>query len=275
MKILASLCLPLLAATAPLLAQSPSPTPASAEIMILGTYHFGNPGLDLHNMKAENVLTPERQQELDDIAARLAKFKPTKIAVEALSDRPDYSSQKYTEFTPEKLTTNPDERVQIAYRLAHRLGQKTVYAIDEQSDTIDYFPFDKVQAYAKAHQQTAALDRMQDKVEKKVKAEEAAQKTTPIRLLLAQMNEPAQVRADHDEFYNGLLAFGDQKEQPGADLNAAWYLRNAKIFAKLTQIAQPGDRVLVVFGAGHAFWLRHFAEQTPGFSLAESKEFLR
>ena len=58
-------------------------------------------------------------------------------------------------------------------------------------------------------------------------------------------------------------------------MNAAWYLRNAKIFAKLTQIAQPGDRVLVVFGAGHAFWLRHFAEQTPGFSLAEPKEFLR
>ncbi len=29
----------------------------------------------------------------------------------------------------------------------------------------------------------------------------------------------------------GVLAFGDQKEQPGADLNAAWYLRNAKIFA--------------------------------------------
>ncbi len=55
------------------------------------------------------------------------------------------------------------------------------------------------------------------------------------------MNEPAQVRADHDEFYDGLLACGDQKEQPGADLNAAWYPRNAKIFAKLTQIAQHTD----------------------------------
>ncbi len=55
-----------------------------------------------------------RQRELDDIAARLAKFKPTRIAIEALSDRLDYSSQKYTEFTAEKLSTNPDERVQIA-----------------------------------------------------------------------------------------------------------------------------------------------------------------
>ncbi len=75
--------------------------------MILGTYHFGNPGMDLHNMKAENVLTPDRQQELDDIAARLAKFKPTRIAIEALSDRPDYSSQKYTEFHARETNHQP------------------------------------------------------------------------------------------------------------------------------------------------------------------------
>ncbi|MEO5719210.1 MAG: DUF5694 domain-containing protein [Chthoniobacterales bacterium] len=272
MKMLALLCLRLLAAS-PLLAQSP--TPAPAQVMILGTYHFGNPGLDLHNMKAENVLTPERQKELDDLAARLAKFQPTRIAIEAVSERPDYCSRKYTEFTPEKLTSNPEERVQITYRLAHRLGQKNIYGIDEASDTIDYFPFEKVEASAKAHEQAALLAHLQEKVEKKVKAVETAQKSTPIRLLLAQMNEPTAVRADHDEFYYGLLALGNQKEQPGADLNAAWYLRNAKIFAKLTQIARPGDRILLVFGAGHSFWLRHFVENTPGYTVAEPNPYLR
>jgi hypothetical protein len=59
------------------------------------------------------------------------------------------------------------------------------------------------------------------------------------------------------------------------DLNAAWYHRNAKIFAKLTQIARPGDRVLVVFGSGHAFWLRHLAQNTPGFTLVEPNGYLR
>jgi hypothetical protein len=104
---------------------------------------------------------------------------------------------------------------------------------------------------------------------------ETAQKTTPIRLLLADINEPARVRSDHQQFYYGLLPLGDQKDQPGADLNAAWYHRNAKIFAKLTQIARPGDRVLVVFGSGHAFWLRHLAQNTPGFTLAEPNDYLR
>ena len=265
----------LLAAVGSLHAQSPTPSPAPVEVMILGTYHFGNPGLDLHNMKADNVLTPERQGELAELAARLAKFKPTKIAVEASSTQPDYRTKSYQEFTPEKLNTDPDERVQIGYRLAHQLGQKTIYGIDEQSDTIDYFPFDKVQSYAKSHDQSATLDRIQAEVEKQMKAQEAAQKTTPIRLLLAKMNEPTEIRANHDAFYYGLLALGDVKEQPGAELNAAWYLRNAKIFAKLTQVAKPGDRILVIFGAGHAFWLRQLAENTPGFRVAEPNEFLR
>lgn len=267
-----NICISLLAATT-IFAQSP--TPAPVQVMILGTYHFGNPGLDLHNMKSENVLTAARQKELEDIAIRLAKFNPTKIAVEARSDRPDFSTQKFADFTPQKLSTDPDERTQIAFRLAQRLGHKNVYGVDEQSDTIDYFPFGKVEAYAKAHNQVGTLARMHEDVEKNMKVMEAAQKTTPIRLLLADMNEPARVRSDHQQFYYGLLVLGDQKNQPGADLNAAWYQRNAKIFAKLTQIARPGDRILVVFGAGHAFWLRHLAQNTPGYTLVEANDYLR
>jgi hypothetical protein len=269
---ISNVCIFLLAATT-VFAQSP--TPAAVQVMILGTYHFGNPGLDLHNMKSENVLTPGRQKELEDIATRLAKFNPTKIAVEARSDRPDLSTQKFADFTPQKLTTDPDERAQIAFRLAQRLGHKNVYGIDEQSDTIDYFPFDKVEAYAKAHNQAGTLARMHGDAEKTIKEMEAAQRITLIRLLLADINESNRIRSDHDQFYYGLLGLGDQKEQPGADLNAAWYHRNAKIFAKLTQIARPGDRVLVVFGSGHSFWLRHFAQNTPGFTLAEANDYLR
>ncbi|MEO6970210.1 MAG: DUF5694 domain-containing protein [Chthoniobacterales bacterium] len=258
-----------------LAAQTPVPPPPPIQVMVLGTYHFGNPGLDLHNMKVDSVLTPARQAELEDVAARLAKFNPTKIATEALSDRADFGVNKFAEFTLQKLTTNPDERVQIAFRLARRLDLKTVYGIDEQSDTIDYFPFDKVETYARTHGQTAALARLQDGVEQMVKQMEAAQKSKPIRLMLADQNEPATIQSGHENFYYGLLTFGDQKAQPGAELNAGWYQRNAKIFSKLAQIARPGDRVLVVFGSGHSFWLRHFVQNTPGFELVEPNQYLR
>jgi hypothetical protein len=77
--------------------------------MVLDTYHFGNPDQHLHNMKPDNVLTPGKQAELADVAARLARFKPTKIAVEAVSERADLGGGKIQGFTPDALTKDPDE----------------------------------------------------------------------------------------------------------------------------------------------------------------------
>ena len=259
----------------PILVAHAETNPAPIEVMILGTYHFGNPGQDLHNAKVDDVRTPEKQAELADVAARLAKFKPTKIAVEALSDRPDLAYAKYETFEPAMLTQNPDERVQIGFRLARNIGQKTVYAIDEQSDTIDYFPYGKVDAFAKEHGQGALLARLHGNVEAMIKEMESAQNATPVRLMLARMNDPARIASDNRDFYYALLQVGDQKAQPGADLNGGWYLRNAKIFAKLRQVAKPGDKIVVVFGGGHAYWLRHFVQNTPGFKLVEPGNFLR
>src|SRR5207244_12843466 len=219
MRILANACLAAFLSTN-LLAQSPTPAPARIQVMVLGTYHFDNPGQDLQNMKVDSVLTPAKQAELSDVASRLAKFNPTKIAVEALSDRTDFVTNKFDGFTAEKLNKDPDERTQIAFRLAHQLGQKSVYGIDEQSNTIDYFPFDKVDTYAKAHQQSAALGRMQEKVAEMIKQMEAAQKTKTVRLMLADVNDPARVLSDHQNFYYALLSLVNGKEQPGAALNA-------------------------------------------------------
>jgi Family of unknown function (DUF5694) len=252
-----------------------APSPDPIQVMILGSYHMGNPGQDLHNAKVDDVRTPAKQAELADVAARLARFKPTKIAVEANPERADFGYAKYESFTPEMLTQKTDERVQIGFRLAHKLGLKIVYAIDEQSETVDYFPFDKVEAYAREHGQAELLARLHAGVEAQMKSLESAQKTTPIRLLLANMNDPARLTKDNNAFYYGLLSLGDQTVQPGADLNAAWYLRNAKIFAKLTQVAKPGDRIIVLFGAGHAYWLRQLVQNTPGFVLVEPNKFLR
>jgi hypothetical protein len=245
------------------------------QVLILGTYHFDNPGLDLHNMKTDDVRTPAKQAELADVAARLARFNPNKIAVEAVSDRDDLTTKKFDAFALETLTKDSDERAQIAFRLARKLGHKSVYGIDEQSDKIDYFPYDKVQDYAKTHGKTAQLDALNAQVGAIMNKMEADQKTKSVREMLLSQNQPDRIDADHRNFYYALLPLGDRNTQPGADLNGYWYLRNAKIFAKLAQIVKPGDRILVTFGAGHCYWLRHFVRNTPGFALVEPSDYLR
>jgi hypothetical protein len=51
---------------------------ARTQVMPVGTYHFSNPGKDIHNVKAIDVLTAERQRELGKVIAALAKFAPTR-----------------------------------------------------------------------------------------------------------------------------------------------------------------------------------------------------
>lgn len=246
------------------------------EVMVLGTYHFGNPGLDLNNMKADDVTKPARQAELKAIAAALAEFRPTKILVEAQPKTPDLSDPAYARFTPAMLASDRNETVQIGYRLAHRLGHKAVYAIDEQpgEGEPDYFPFGKVADWAKERGKDEQLGRMMAAGAAITAEMEEMQKTKSIGEILLERNRP-ETTAREQTIYYDFLRFGDADRQPGAELNAMWYMRNAKIFGKLMQVAAPGDRLLVVYGSGHNYWLRHFAGTTAGYVNVDPLPFLQ
>ena len=71
-----------LAAAMPALAQQPSAEEpaqpaARAEVLVLGVYHMANPGKDIFNMKADDVLAPKRQAEIAQLIEVLKKFHPT------------------------------------------------------------------------------------------------------------------------------------------------------------------------------------------------------
>ena len=256
------------------LAQTPDPEPI--EVMVLGTYHMGNPGQDLHNARIDPVTTPAKQAELEAVAEALARFQPTAIAIERVArNASDMLDHRYPDFTPADLLTNPDERVQLGYRLAHRLGLERVYAIDEQDrdGQPSYFPFEDVQSWAEANGRSGALGAMSERVGAMVADMEARQRTTTVGGLLRWMNTPERTASDQ-AFYTALLAFGAGDAQPGAVLNGRWYTRNAVIFARLMQTARPGDRIVVIYGAGHGYWLREFARTTPGFRLVEANDYL-
>lgn len=269
LAVLAALALP----TA-VLAQVPAPEPV--EVMILGTYHMANPGADLHNARIESVTTPEKQAQLEAVAQGLARFRPTAVAVERVA--PDQSTlldPRYPAFTPADLLTNANERVQIAYRLAHHQGLTRVYAIDEQDrdGQPSYFPFEDVQTWVEANGASERLAAMHGEIAAMIADLERRQATETIGQLLAGMNTPEQVMADQ-AFYAGLMTFGAGDDQPGAVLNSRWYARNAQIFARLLQVARPGDRIVVLYGAGHNYWLRQMVETMPGFRPVEPADYL-
>ena len=76
------------------------------------------------------------------------------------------------------------------------------------------------------------------------------------------------------DFYYALSKFDQGEEQPAAELQAYWFMRNAKIWSKLLDVTEPGDKVVVIYGAGHKFWLDHMADHTDGFVRIDPARYL-
>lgn len=246
------------------------------EVMVLGSYHFGNPGKDVNNQKVDSVLVPKKQAELEALARALLTYRPTKVMVEMESSAADLALPLYRSFTLDRLKTEANEIEQIGFRVAKMAGHADVYGIDEQpaEGEPDYFPYDKLQEAEAKFGQKGWIDAANASFKPRFEAFEANQKVQSVGQLLFQINNAKQIR-DERFFYYGVLDIGDTNAQAGADLNAMWYLRNAKIFAKLMHVAKPGDRVLVVYGGGHSYWLRHFAAETPGYKFVDPAPYLK
>src|SRR5205085_1162806 len=108
---------PAAAAAPPTALSDASCGPGSAKMMILGTYHFNNPGLDSRNLEADDVLSARRQRELEDLANRLLRFAPTKVMVEApYRDAGTIAAYRQYLLGTHKLSRNETE--QIGFRVA-------------------------------------------------------------------------------------------------------------------------------------------------------------
>jgi len=64
-------------------------------------------------------------------------------------------------------------------------------------------------------------------------------------------------------------------EYPGAEMAANWYGRNLKIAANLSHASSQGDRVLVIYGAGHIPVLEHVLDLMPDVDVVDPLAHLR
>src|SRR2546430_10594689 len=125
--------------------------PLLVKVMIVGVFHMSNPGHDIHNLKADDVLAPGRQAEIEAVTAALAKFRPTKVAAEWPAD---LVAERYPKYLAGTLPPSRNEVVQLGFRLAKTAGLKTADGIDVDGD----FPYRELDEWAKAHGKSALLE---------------------------------------------------------------------------------------------------------------------
>ncbi|WP_312909522.1 DUF5694 domain-containing protein [Natronosalvus caseinilyticus] len=271
---------------------TPWPTPEShqVEVMILGSYHMDNPGLDSVNIDADDVLTPTRQAELRALVERLSDWQPDGIALERPFDSIEAVNERYDEYRIGERQYDREERfssphsmrdgtttecrsevVQIGFRLADALGHDRVRAVDEHPDRSRYAddPFWEraVESDRKTATELPSPDAVVDQWGRQL-----AENTIPA--YLAWLNHESQLRFNHDHMFDsGIRSTGDGFGSPLALVN--WYDRNLRMVHHCWRTLNAGDeRLLFIVGNGHVRVLRHLFEEAPMFCPVSPLEYL-
>jgi hypothetical protein len=257
---------------APAKLQQPDPpksTDARAEVLVLGVYHMANPGRDVFNMQADDVLAPKRQTELTQLMDILKKFQPTKIAIEA--DMYGKRRQEYSDYLAGKHTLSRNEIEQIGFRLAKELGHKNIYPVDADGE----FPYQRFMNYAKSSGRSKEVEALMSEVGVMVKSEGEYLASHTVLETLLYMNADSKVAADVG-FYYRQAHFGEPGDWAGADLVSDWFRRNMRIYSNIVGLVDsPNERVLVIYGAGHLGWLQQNFSSDPSFRLRKLAEFAK
>lgn len=240
------------------------------KVLVVGTFHMDYPGLDAYKTAEEDkidVLKEPKRSEVTQLVEYIKKFKPNKIAIEAYDSW--NATEKLKQYKNGEHRDKRDERFQLAIRIANELELDTLYAIDSGSMADDLEKIDS--SYAK----TLFKDfdfQSEDPFEKYYKDWfEQEDKIIPKVNLLDYFSH-INSKESHQYGY-GVYLVGDFKldHLRGADIISSWwYNRNLRIFRKLQKITQsPNDRILVIFGNGHASILRQLLEASPEYEFVE------
>lgn len=239
-----------------------------AQVLIVGTWHFANPGLDLHNIQSDDVLGTARQKEIHAAALALETFAPNKVFVE----RPEAAvAEPFAAYRARKLPLEQqrNEVVQFGFRIALQRKLDRVYGIDMPGE----FPMDPVAKWANENGRSKQFGMLMQRAGTMVQASTERLKTQSIGAVLRAINTPEAI-AEGQSLYLELLRYGADKTQPGAELNAAWQRRNYLICARLLQNLQAGDRAIVFFGQGHAHALQRCIVEAPDVELVQANDYL-
>jgi hypothetical protein len=277
----AALCIgaPLRAQDAPARPDFLGLTQPRAAVLLLGTFHFDYPDLDVEKPGHRvDVATLELQRQIDEVVERLAAYRPTRIAVEARVERQGRLDSLYHAYLDGRWELGRSEVYQLGFRLARRLGHDRVWAVDtERHDLfVDL-------ARSSLEPRSAELFATDSAWRGRFRALSAWEDSTwaagggTLRELFLRKNDPDRIRVGHMAYSVGFFRFdGEEGGYLGADFVSGWYNRNLRIFRNLQRITRgPEERLLLIIGSGHLPILRFVVEHSPEYVLEEVGDYLR
>lgn len=262
-------------------AQSPVPTKTKKEALLLGTFHFHNPGADVVKTKAFDILNEGSQQQLEVLAGKIREFNPDKIFVEwpfETQHELDSLYQLYLEgryFDNDSLSSfhRKNEIFQLAFRAAKKSGLNRVFAIDYR-DT--QFPFDSLMAVIAQNGQSG----LQAEIERGIQEfttgfDSRIEAGDSLLELMYYLNSP-EMRDKSNKFHTEIpLLAGGKDNFIGPFLASEWQRRNLYMWSLALKSMEPDDsRMVLLLGASHAAMIKEYIDNSEAWSAVELKEIM-
>jgi hypothetical protein len=252
------------------------------EILIIGTFHFENPGADLAKTDKFNVMTPAVQQELETITNKIGKFGADKYFVEWPYNRQNKLDTLYQQYKDnslfaylQKTVKDTSERENEIYQLAFRAAKKSktskVYGIDVNMG----LPFDSMMVAIEKAGQTALKNEIFARLKILETEENARRKKFTLTQLLLMNNTPEYRKANYAAYVTLFNRAGALNNFKGADVVNIWYKRNLYMYSLVQKLTESKDkRVVVVLGSGHIALFKQLIDLDENFKVIELKEIL-
>lgn len=272
----------------------------TVQLMLLGTYHFNNPGMDEMNTEVDDYFAEKRQKEIADVVAKLAKFKPTKIFVEASPRFQETLDQRFQAFVKgeldlKDLKNGRSETYQLGFQIAKACQLSGVHCIDAPGAWLgkkvneaseELMPNFNAEVRG---EMMRLFEKENKRLLKSTIGENLIEMNTrdsimrnhsyynQISALVADPSKPAGIKFGTQDFDGEEYEMiGVEDRHIGAELVGKWYTRNIKIFSNLIRsIDEDDERVLVIFGQGHIRPIQHFCEDHPILKLVHPNDFLK
>ena len=260
-----------------LMAQQTTPT---KDVLLLGTFHYNNPGADVAKTKTFDVMSNSAQQELEKITAKIKAYHPTQVFVEWPHDEQkelDSLYQRYLEgtyFENDSLSDfyKKNEIFQLAFRVAKANGLSKVYGIDYRTS----FPFDEVMAALEKNNQEDlkaeffdGIARFTEEFDEKIAA------GISLADLTIYLNSKEMRKLSNDFHTNLMLLAGAPDDFSGPYLASEWYKRNLYMWSLIQKQTTPEDeRIMVLAGSSHVAMFELFIKEDPRWTKTEFKEVL-
>lgn len=240
-----------------------------SKIMMLGTFHFDNPELDLVNSSSTDVMLPENQKYLTSLSEHIAhEYRPTKVLVECTSEQQQELDRQYAQFVQGKFSLPRNETYQLGFRISKLAGLSGVICYDDKSTAWDAENlFNELKQNGVRQQEfeslIAKLEQHLAQIHKKGMAD----------ILIAYNSEEMDLL--NKSFYLSINDIGAYSSFSGANSSATWWQRNFKMYANIQYYSKPAEKVFVIGGQGHIAILRDFLQMDQHRNEIDIKPLLK